>query len=283
MKKVLLLMLVMVLAACTVLPSLAADDLVIYNYSDKTVDEADSFGWVTALTTNNGIPAPDVTVADNQLTIIPKAGNFWAATFGLNSDAREWVADLAAGLNGGEYNYIRIYIKNNLPGEEFKFSFGLQDYNSGGWANAWGAADLSKAKFFNKDGSAASLTVSPDYNGYANGYAIIPKGFEGYMFISAKLADFPTHTSWGTTALSSFESVNRVEIDMREAGECDGTSDNLVLGEMVLTKTAEIPQDTTDNPGDETDEPDDGGDASILLYTAAAISGLGALVFRKRK
>lgn len=276
-------MLALVLAACTVLPSLAADDLVIYDYSNKTVDEADSFGWVTALTTNNGIPAPGVTVADKQLTITPQAGNFWAGTFGLNSfDSRAWVTELATGLNGGEYSYIRFYVKNTLPGEAFKLSFGLQNYNEGGWANNWGAADFSKAKFFNKDGSAASLTVSPDYNGYQNGYVNIPNGFEGYIFISASLNDFPTHTSWGTTALSSFEGVNRIEIDVREAGECDGTN-SLVLGEIVLTKTTDIPSDNTGSQTGDKDDSNNGGDASILLYAAAAISGLGALTLRKKK
>lgn len=164
-----------------------------------------------------------------------------------------------------------------------------------GYVTNWGAADFSKAVFLNMDGTKANLEFSPDRNGYKNGYLSIPAGFEGYIFMSAKLEDFPTHTQWGTTALDNLNGLGRLEIDVRAAGtSCDGSTNNLILDDLALVKTAEIPETPGgENPGqtpddgnkdeDNTDKPGSGGDISIMLYAAAAISGLGALAIRKRK
>ena len=47
--------------------------------------------------------------------------------------------------------------------------------------------------------------------------------------MSAKLEDFPTHTNWGTNPLADFSQLGRLEIDIRRAGNCDGSTNNLIL------------------------------------------------------
>lgn len=287
--------LVLVLALALAIPALAADELLICDFADSDKQ----ISWNEGLTTNNGIPMPSFSVQDNKLVITPQAGNLWAGSFYLDlAKGCTWLNDLSTGMQSGEYSYIRLYIKNNLPCNDtdpFGFSFSLQKIDQGsGYVTNWGAADFSKAIFLNMDGTTANLEVSPNRNGYKNGYVSIPAGFEGYIFMSTKLEDFPTHTQWGLTALDNFDGLGRVEIDVRAAGtDCDGSNNNLMIADMALVKAAKIPQTSDDenqggnpveNPDEgNTDESGDEGDISIALYAAAAISGLGALAIRKRK
>lgn len=296
MKKALVLVLSLALALCLAIPALAADDVVIYDFADGSQTDG-KIGWNEGLTTQYGIPEPTVNVQNGQLTITPQAGNFWAGSIYFDlAKGCEWLGDLSEGLESGEYNYIRLYIKNNMPCDDqtdtFGFSFSLQKMNDTNEYNTnWGAADFSKALFFNMDGSKADIEISPDINngssdrnGYKNGYITLPKGFEGYIFISAKLADFPTHTTWGLTPLDNFSNLGRLELDLRNAGtSCDGSTNNLILDDIALVKTAEVPKAPVNPDDDKTDKPGEDGDISIVLYAAAAISGLGALAIRKRK
>lgn len=295
MKKLLLTVLALALTIAMAIPALAADELLICDFANAD----QQISWTEGLTTNNGIPAPSFSVEDGKFDVTPQAGNFWAGTFYFDlANGCSWLNDLSTGLESGEYSYIRLYVKNNLPcndADPFGFSFSLQKISTEGYVSNWGAADFSKAVFLNMDGTEANLEFSPDRNGYKNGYLSIPAGFEGYIFMSAKLEDFPTHTQWGTTALDNLNGLGRLEIDVRAAGtDCDGSTNNLILDDLALVKTAEIPETPGgENPGqtpddgnkdeDNTDKPGSGGDISIMLYAAAAISGLGALAIRKRK
>ena len=291
MKKLLLTVLALTLAIAIAIPALAADELLIYDFANAD----QQINWNEGLTTNNGIPEPSFSVENGKLAITPQAGNFWAGTFYFDlANGCSWLNDLSTGLESGTYSYIRLYVKNNLPcndADPFGFSFSIQKMDSEGkYVTNWGAADFSKAVFLNMDGTKANLEFSPNRNGYKNGYLSIPAGFEGYIFMSVKLEDFPTHTQWGTTALDNFNGLGRLEIDVRAAGtSCDGSTNNLILDDLALVKTAEIPETPGgDNPGqtpgdDNTDKPGNNGDISIMLYAAAAVSGLGALAIRKRK
>lgn len=295
MKKLLLTVLALTLVIAMAIPALAADELLICDFANAD----QQISWNEGLTTSNGIPEPSFSVEDGKLAITPQAGNFWAGNFYFDlANGCNWLNDLSTGLESGEYSYIRLYVKNNLPcndADPFGFSFSLQKISTEGYVSNWGAADFSKAVFLNMDGTEANLEFSPDRNGYKNGYLSIPAGFEGYIFMSAKLEDFPTHTQWGTTALDNLNGLGRLEIDVRAAGtDCDGSTNNLILDDLALVKTAEIPETPGgENPGqtpddgnkdeDNTDKPGSGGDISIMLYAAAAISGLGALAIRKRK
>ena len=295
MKKLLLTVLALTLVIAMAIPALAADELLICDFANAD----QQISWNEGLTTSNGIPEPSFSVEDGKLAITPQAGNFWAGTFYFDlANGCSWLNDLSAGLESGEYSYIRLYVKNNLPcndADPFGFSFSLQKMSAEGYVTNWGAADFSKAVFLNMDGTEANLEFSPDRNGYKNGYLSIPAGFEGYIFMSAKLEDFPTHTQWGTTVLDNFNGLGRLEIDVRAAGtSCDGSTNNLILDDLALVKTAEIPETPGgENPGqtpddgnkdeDNTDKPGSDGDISIMLYAAAAVSGLGALAIRKRK
>ena len=290
MKKLLLTVLAITLVIAMAIPALAADELLIYDFADA--DKEGIISWNAGLL-EYGIPEPSYSVQDGKLAITPQAGNFWAGTFYLDlANGCDWLDDLSTGLESGEYNYIRLYVKNNLPcndADPFGFSFSLQKMSEG-YSSQWGAADFTKAVFLNMDGTKANIEVSPDRNGYKNGYISIPAGFEGYIFMSAKLADFPTHTQWETTPLDNFNGLGRLEIDIRAAGtDCDGNTNNLILDDLALVKTAEIPETPGgENPGQtpddgNTDKPGNGGDISIMLYAAAVVSGLGALAIRKRK
>lgn len=291
MKKLLLTILALTLAISMAIPALAADQLLIYDFADA--DKDGLIGWNEGLSAAPyNIPKPDFIVKDGQLAITPKAGNFRAGSFYLDkAKGCDWLSELSTGLESGEYSYIRLYIKNNMACDaedgQFAFSFSLQNMNNTGeYSVNWVAADFTKAVFLNMDGSKAELEIIPtddsQSNGYKNGYIRIPKGFEGYIFMSAKLEDFPTHTNWGTNPLADFSQLGRLEIDIRRAGNCDGSTNNLILDDLALVKSAQVP--ATDNPDDgKTDDSGDEGDLSIALYAAAAISGLGALAIRKRK
>ena len=70
---------------------------------------------------------------------------------------------------------------------------------------------------------------------------------------------------------------------MRDVKISEG-NDYMIWDDLALVNEAKAPATSepgTDKPG--TDEPGNGGDISMLLYAAAAISGLGALAIRKKK
>ena len=57
MKRALVLILSLALVMCIAIPALAADDVVIYDFTN-TADVDDTFGFNTGLTTSFGVPAP---------------------------------------------------------------------------------------------------------------------------------------------------------------------------------------------------------------------------------
>ena len=82
MKKLLLTILALTLAISMAIPALAADQLLIYDFTDA--DKDGLIGWNEGLSAAPyNIPKPDFIVKDGQLAITPKAGNFWAGSFYL--------------------------------------------------------------------------------------------------------------------------------------------------------------------------------------------------------
>ena len=73
-----------------------------------------------------------------------------------------------------------------------------------------------------------------------------------------------------------------MEWDLRNVGDVTEGNDYMIWDDLALVN--EIPATTdpgTDEPA--TDDPNQGGDISMLLYAAAAVSGLGALAIRRKK
>ena len=136
MKKLLLTILALTLAISMAIPALAADQLLIYDFTDA--DKDGLIGWNEGLSAAPyNIPKPDFIVKDGQLAITPKAGNFWAGSFYLDkAKGCDWLSELSTGLESGEYSYIRLYIKNNMACDaedgQFAFSFSLQNMNDTG-------------------------------------------------------------------------------------------------------------------------------------------------------
>ena len=91
MKKALVLVLSLALALCLAIPALAADDVVIYDFSDA-IDAEDNLGFNTGLTTGYGVPAPTVTIENNQAKMV--FANAIAGGY-LSSETRSWINTFA--------------------------------------------------------------------------------------------------------------------------------------------------------------------------------------------
>ena len=87
----------------------------------------------------------------------------------------------------------------------------------------------------------------------------------------------PGPDGWGKTALNAWSDVTFIEWDIRDAA-ADGEG-YMIWDDLALVNEAAAPE--ASEPG--TDNPGNGGDISMLLYAAAAVSGLGALAIRRKK
>lgn len=263
MKRVLVTILSLALIMCLAIPALAAEDIVIYDFTD-TADATDNFGFNTGLTTGYGIPAPTVTIENGQMKMLFSNG---VAGGVLDSSARSWVATFAE--KAADYKYIRLYVENNTPAA-FGFSFVAKDASTG-----WGCADMSKAVLIDTEGKEVSATIRSDYNGYPDGYIDLPAGFKGWLFMEADISSLRVKSD--STAIADWSDVILLEWDIRDA-TADGTS-YMIWDDLSLVNEASAP--STSDPG--TDEPNNSGDVSLLLYAAAAVSGLGALAIRRKR
>lgn len=262
MKRVFVILLSLVLTMCLAIPALAAEDVVIYDFSD-TADLEDVFGFNQGLTTQYGIPAPTLTIENGQMKMVFNNG---IAGGYLASDAHSWIADLAE--KAPDYKYMRIYLENNTSAAfAISFVFTASDQV------AWGCADMTKSVLMNTNGEKINATVRPDYNGYINGYIELPAGFKGWLFIDTNIDTFADGPEgWGKTPLESWSDVGIMEWDIRDA-VADGTG-YMIWDDLAMVNEVKAPV---------TENPDNGGDASLLLYAAAAVSGLGALAIRRKK
>ena len=266
MKRALVLILSLALVMCIAIPALAADDVEIYDFTN-TADVDDTFGFNTGLTTSFGVPAPTVTIENGQMKML---FNHAIAGGYLRAESRSWVATLAE--KAADYKYLRLYVENNTSAA-FAISFMFEDAATG-----WGSADMTKAVLINTDGEKVTGTVRPDYNGFTNGYIELPAGFKGWLFMDANVSTFgPGPDGWGKTALNAWSDVTFIEWDIRDAA-ADGEG-YMIWDDLALVNEAAAPE--ASEPG--TDNPGNGGDISMLLYAAAAVSGLGALAIRRKK
>ena len=152
-------------------------------------------------------------------------------------------------------------------------------------ATEWGSVDMSQAVLINTKGEKVETVVEATMNKYDNAYLQIPAGFAGNIYMLTDVSTFglgENPIAWGKQALTSWAKVTQMEWDLRNVGDVTEGNDYMIWDDLALVN--EIPATTdpgTDEPA--TDDPNQGGDISMLLYAAAAVSGLGALAIRRKK
>lgn len=269
MKKALVLLLSLALVIGIALPSLAAADVVIYDFSDKATEEGDSFGYNTGLASMFGMAAPVVTVENSQMKMqfTGADANTNSAVAGyLNISARTWIGDLAA--KAGDYTYIRLYLENHVA-NDYYLSLIFEDAAG----NKWGSAGMDVATMLTTDGQSVG-EAHADLNGFDNGYIKIPANFKGYLFIKTDISTFGAGPDgWNKTEFTSWADLGQIEWDIRSVGVVEDGADYLIWDDLALVNEAKVPSE----------KPGNGGDVSMLLYAAAAIGGLGALTIRKKR
>ena len=279
MKRALVAILSLALIMCLAIPALAAEDVVIYDFSDAK-DAEDTLGYNEGLTNPmyGGFSKPVVTVEDghvkmqftgNAQTNAAVGGYFYA-------DQRAWVSELVK--QAPNYKYIRLYVENQTPSPFYMALIFAE-------ATEWGSVDMSQAVLINTKGEKVETVVEATMNKYDNAYLQIPAGFAGNIYMLTDVSTFglgENPIAWGKQALTSWAKVTQMEWDLRNVGDVTEGNDYMIWDDLALVN--EIPAATdpgTDKPA--TDDPDKGGDISLLLYAAAAVSGLGALAIRRKK
>ena len=279
MKRALVAILSLALIMCLAIPALAAEDVVIYDFSDAK-DAEDTLGYNEGLTNPmyGGFSKPVVTVEDghvkmqftgNAQTNAAVGGYFYA-------DQRAWVSELVK--QAPNYKYIRLYVENQTPSPFYMALIFAE-------ATEWGSVDMSQAVLINTKGEKVETVVEATMNKYDNAYLQIPAGFAGNIYMLTDVSTFglgENPIAWGKQALTSWAKVTQMEWDLRNVGDVTEGNDYMIWDDLALVN--EIPAATdpgTDMPA--TDDPDKGGDISLLLYAAAAVSGLGALAIRRKK
>ena len=279
MKRALVAILSLALIMCLAIPALAAEDVVIYDFSDAK-DAEDTLGYNEGLTNPmyGGFSKPVVTVEDghvkmqftgNAQTNAAVGGYFYA-------DQRAWVSELVK--QAPNYKYIRLYVENQTPSPFYMALIFAE-------ATEWGSVDMSQAVLINTKGEKVETVVEATMNKYDNAYLQIPAGFAGNIYMLTDVSTFglgENPIGWGKQALTSWAKVTQMEWDLRNVGDVTEGNDYMIWDDLALVN--EIPATTdpgTDEPA--TDDPNQGGDISMLLYAAAAVSGLGALAIRRKK
>lgn len=279
MKRALVAILSLALIICLAIPALAAEDVVIYDFSDAK-DAEDTLGYNEGLTNPvyGGFSQPVVTVEDghvkmqftgNAQTNAAVGGYFYA-------DERAWVSELVE--QAPNYKYMRLYVENQTPSPFYMALIFAE-------ATEWGSVDMSQAVLINTKGEKVETVVEATMNKYDNAYLQIPAGFAGNIYMLTDVSTFglgENPIGWGKQALTSWAKVTQMEWDLRNVGDVTEGNDYMIWDDLALVN--EIPAATdpgTDEPA--TDDPNQGGDISMLLYAAAAVSGLGALAIRRKK
>lgn len=279
MKRALVAILSLALIICLAIPALAAEDVVIYDFSDAK-DAEDTLGYNEGLTNPvyGGFSQPVVTVEDghvkmqftgNAQTNAAVGGYFYA-------DERAWVSELVE--QAPNYKYMRLYVENQTPSPFYMALIFAE-------ATEWGSVDMSQAVLINTKGEKVETVVEATMNKYDNAYLQIPAGFAGNIYMLTDVSTFglgENPIDWGKQALTSWAKVTQMEWDLRNVGDVTEGNDYMIWDDLALVN--EIPATTdpgTDEPA--TDDPNQGGDISMLLYAAAAVSGLGALAIRRKK
>ncbi len=277
MKRALVVILSLALIMCLAIPALAAEDVVIYDFSDAK-DAEDNLGYNVGLA-GMGFSTPVVTVEDGHVKMQFTGNAQTNAAIGgyLSAPGREWVADLAE--QAADYKYIRMYVENNTP-NAFPFTFLFKDETQ----KIGGSPDMTKAVLINTAGEKVTVTAL-NTNDNPNGYIELPSGFKGWLFMDTDLSSFSTGPKgYNMTALTEWSQLAVIEWDLRSVGDVTEGNNYMIWDDLALVNEAVAP-DATDPGTDEpaTDDPNQGGDVSMLLYAAAAVSGLGALAIRRKK
>lgn len=279
MKRALVAILSLALIICLAIPALAAEDVVIYDFSDAK-DAEDTLGYNEGLTNPPyGFSKPVVTVEDghvkmqftgNAQTNAAVGGYFYA-------DERAWVSELVE--QAPNYKYMRLYVENQTPSPFYMALIFAE-------ATEWGSVDMSQAVLINTKGEKVETVVEATMNKYDNAYLQIPAGFAGNIYMLTDVSTFglgENPIAWGKQALTSWAKVTQMEWDLRNVGDVTEGKDYMIWDDLALVN--EIPAATDPGTDDKpaTDDPNQGGDVSMLLYAAAAVSGLGALAIRRKK
>ncbi len=280
MKRALVAILSLALIICLAIPALAAEDVVIYDFSDAK-DAEDTLGYNEGLTNPvyGGFSQPVVTVEDghvkmqftgNAQTNAAVGGYFYA-------DERAWVSELVE--QAPNYKYMRLYVENQTPSPFYMALIFAE-------ATEWGSVDMSQAVLINTKGEKVETVVEATMNKYDNAYLQIPAGFAGNIYMLTDVSTFglgENPIAWGKQALTSWAKVTQMEWDLRNVGDVTEGNDYMIWDDLALVN--EIPAATEPGTDDKpaTDDPNQGGDISMLLYAAAAVSGLGALAIRRKK
>lgn len=280
MKRALVAILSLALIICLAIPALAAEDVVIYDFSDAK-DAEDTLGYNEGLTNPvyGGFSQPVVTVEDghvkmqftgNAQTNAAVGGYFYA-------DERAWVSELVE--QAPNYKYMRLYVENQTPSPFYMALIFAE-------ATEWGSVDMSQAVLINTKGEKVETVVEATMNKYDNAYLQIPAGFAGNIYMLTDVSTFglgENPIAWGKQALTSWAKVTQMEWDLRNVGDVTEGNDYMIWDDLALVN--EIPAATDPGTDDKpaTDDPNQGGDVSMLLYAAAAVSGLGALAIRRKK
>ena len=280
MKRSLVAILSLALIICLAIPALAAEDVVIYDFSDAK-DAEDTLGYNEGLTNPvyGGFSQPVVTVEDghvkmqftgNAQTNAAVGGYFYA-------DERAWVSELVE--QAPNYKYMRLYVENQTPSPFYMALIFAE-------ATEWGSVDMSQAVLINTKGEKVETVVEATMNKYDNAYLQIPAGFAGNIYMLTDVSTFglgENPIAWGKQALTSWAKVTQMEWDLRNVGDVTEGNDYMIWDDLALVN--EIPAATEPGTDDKpaTDDPNQGGDISMLLYAAAAVSGLGALAIRRKK
>ena len=280
MKRALVAILSLALIICLAIPALAAEDVVIYDFSDAK-DAEDTLGYNEGLTNPvyGGFSQPVVTVEDghvkmqftgNAQTNAAVGGYFYA-------DERAWVSELVE--QAPNYKYMRLYVENQTPSPFYMALIFAE-------ATEWGSVDMSQAVLINTKGEKVETVVEATMNKYDNAYLQIPAGFAGNIYMLTDVSTFglgENPIGWGKQALTSWAKVTQMEWDLRKVGDVPEGKDYMIWDDLALVN--EIPAATDPGTDDKpaTDDPNQGGDVSMLLYAAAAVSGLGALAIRRKK
>ena len=145
---------------------------------------------------------------------------------------------------------------------------------------------MSQAVLINTKGEKVETVVEATMNKYDNAYLQIPAGFAGNIYMLTDVSTFglgENPIDWGKQALTSWAKVTQMEWDLRNVGDVTEGNDYMIWDDLALVN--EIPAATDPGTDDKpaTDDPNQGGDVSMLLYAAAAVSGLGALAIRRKK
>lgn len=279
MKRALVAILSLALIICLAIPALAAEDVVIYDFSDAK-DAEDTLGYNEGLTNPPyGFSKPVVTVEDGHVKMQFTGDAQTNAAVGgqFYSDARAWVSELAK--QAPNYKYMRLYVENQTPSPFYMALIFAE-------ATEWGSVDMSQAVLINTKGEKVETVVEATMNKYDNAYLQIPAGFAGNIYMLTDVSTFglgENPIAWGKQALTSWAKVTQMEWDLRNVGDVTEGNDYMIWDDLALVN--EIPAATEPGTDDKpaTDDPNQGGDVSMLLYAAAAVSGLGALAIRRKK